>query len=137
MFNDLKPDNLIASLDNSVKLSKSSNHLARLNVNLIDFGFATQYAVRVEESRQMKHIKKHQVKTFRGNMIFSSHNQLCFDSTSRKDDMISLCYLLVYLVRGGSLPHFVEKKGRSYRDLFKEIENVKASYTVEDLCSKE
>ena len=33
-------------------------------------------------------------------MIFASRNQLDFKTTSRRDDLMSLCYLVVYLFNG-------------------------------------
>lgn len=37
-------------------------------------------------------------------MLFASTNQMQFYSTSRRDDIISLAYLLVYLLRDFELP---------------------------------
>ena len=37
--------------------------------------------------------------------MFSTINQLSFLSTSRKDDLVSLCYLLVFLLNEGDVPY--------------------------------
>ena len=69
----------------------------RINVNIIDFGFATPYL----SKGTREHIQKHIIDTYRGNFYFSSINQLRYRSTSRRDDLISLFYLIVYLFSHG------------------------------------
>ena len=71
-------------------------------MRLVDFGFATRYM----DECTGKHIIKQEVQTFRGNMMFSSAYQMDFKTTSRRDDIISLLYLLVYLLNQGSLLGF-------------------------------
>ena len=68
------------------------------NINLIDFGFATKYMINNE------HIKKTKVDIFRGNIMFASLSQLDFNITSRRDDLISLCYMVVYILNKGTIP---------------------------------
>ena len=41
---------------------------------------------------------------FEGNMMFCSENQMRFYKTSRKDDLISFCYMMVTLLNGYDLP---------------------------------
>ena len=84
-YNDLKPEN--------VMITKSSQN--KIRVNLIDFGFADKYT-NISENEQ--------VDFFRGNMLFASIRQLKFYRTSRKDDMISLCYLLIFLLNKSNFP---------------------------------
>lgn len=107
IYNDLKLDNLLVDYKQHLpaKSAANKNAFANASINLVDFGFATKY---VERARSRKkdgnadetvHISKTEVDVFRGNMIFSSTNQLQFYSTSRRDDLIALCYLLIYLVR--------------------------------------
>ena len=70
-----------------------------LEVVLIDFGYFAQITTNgVQEITEMK--------PFRGNMLFSSLNQMEFGSTDAKDDLISLAYLLVYILNDQSLPGF-------------------------------
>jgi hypothetical protein len=47
-----------------------------------------------------QHISKKYNRVFRGNLGFSSHNAFKKISLSRRDDLISLCYLLTYLLDG-------------------------------------
>lgn len=43
------------------------------------------------------------MKVFRGNIMFASPNQLNFRTTSRRDDLISLVYLMIYMLNQGEL----------------------------------
>ena len=70
------------------------------NINIIDFGFATPY---LEEDGTI-HVKKSKLDYFNGNMIFSNVNQLKFHTTSRRDDLISVFYMLVYLLKKCNMP---------------------------------
>jgi serine/threonine protein kinase len=83
IYNDLKPDNILLDF-------KSSN---LDSVNLVDFGFATKYL-----DRRGEHLHEGMLQSFRGNMLTSSTNLMMFKTTSRRDDMISLLYLIIYLL---------------------------------------
>jgi len=113
IYNDLKPDNIL--LDYNLDLDKLSRSGKNLNINVIDFGFSTRNINKTTN----KHIEKSRLDTFRGNMIFASINQLNFCTTSRRDDLISLVYLLMYFLRGGSMPGFdcFEKLGEAKKFL--------------------
>jgi len=50
-----------------------------------------------------KHIRFRGVDTFRGNLRFSSLNSLYFKTTSRRDDLISLCYMMIYAINRGHM----------------------------------
>ena len=83
------------------------NMFKRVPLTLIDFGFATKYVeheIDAEGNKKLAHKPKDVVAVFRGNMLFSSVNQLKFKTTSRRDDLISLCYMLIFLLNGGELP---------------------------------
>jgi len=45
------------------------------------------------------------VSCFRGNLLFSSQSQLDFYNTFPRDDIISLAFLMIFLLRDGSLPN--------------------------------
>lgn len=108
VYNDLKLDNLMT--DYKCKLPKDSmeqNVFVETTLNVVDFGFATKYLheeIDEQGNKQVIHKPKRNVNFFRGNMVFSSVNQLEFMTTSRRDDLISLCYLLVFLINEGNIP---------------------------------
>ena len=62
------------------------------NIVLIDFGL----------SEKIKSTKddKNTTDEFSGNVMFSSPEQMDFKKTTKKDDLISLCYLMFYLLNG-------------------------------------
>ena len=53
-----------------------------------------------------EHLEQVDVDVFQGNIVFSTVDQLNFKSTSRRDDLISLLYILVYLLQQGNVPAF-------------------------------
>ena len=89
IYNDLKLDNIIIGTH-----AVNTTH----QIRLIDFGLATRY---LNETGQ--HIKESYCQHFTGNIALASQNALKFKTVSRRDDMISLAYLLVYMAQG-SLP---------------------------------
>jgi hypothetical protein len=62
---------------------------------MIDFGLAKKYV-----GENGKHNEKQKEKQFQGNMIFASKNAFNLHTLSRRDDLHSLCYLLLYLIDG-------------------------------------
>jgi serine/threonine protein kinase len=98
IYNDLKLDNIMVGFESKIaKEYKEENVLADTSLHLVDFGFATKF---IDKSTGL-HIKEAEVETFRGNMIFGSLNQLNFMTTSRRDDLISLCYMVIYMLNKG------------------------------------
>ena len=69
-------------------------------ISLVDFGFVSS----VVDKHTRQHVEQTEVETFRGNIMFASMNQLNFTSTSRRDDMIAMCYLVIYMLNGAYLP---------------------------------
>jgi serine/threonine protein kinase len=78
----------------------TDNQILLRNIKLIDFGFATKY----RESKTGWHIAKKELSEFRGNIEFSSLNQMNFESPSRRDDLISLFYLLLCILNDFKYP---------------------------------
>ena len=77
-YNDLKPDNIM--LSDSI-------------ATLIDFGLCIKFL-----NDQGLHIaEEEEVSEFKGNIIFATVRQLEFKKPSRKDDLLSLGYMLIYL----------------------------------------
>ena len=68
-------------------------------VNMTSFGYAQMY---LEHSEHIDHLA---VETFKGVMPFASLNQMNYMNTSRRDDLISLVYLMVFLL---NKDHFLD-----------------------------
>ena len=99
-YNDLKLDNLLIGNDDELPGEYTDgNCFDGLSINIVDFGFATRF--RSEDNKTNLPVQN--VKVFRGNIMFASPNQLNFKSTSRRDDLISLVYLMVYILNKGDL----------------------------------
>ena len=65
------------------------------NFSLIDFGLCTEYL-----DKEGNHIIYESKSKFYGNVAFASKHAMNFKSVSRRDDLISLTYLLLYLLLG-------------------------------------
>lgn len=108
IFNDLKMDNILVS-----DPEKPADTLV-----LIDFGLATMF-----RAKDGSHIQKSRSKKFEGNIIFSSLNQMNFMAASRRDDLIGLCYMLVYLLKRGN----VQFSGIKYNEQLQAFKFVKVA----------
>ena len=88
---DLKPDNvLIGSPDMSTDKARK--------LYLIDFGISEKF--KLENGVHRRKIKEPH---FRGNLIFSSINSMFGYTPSRRDDLQSLFYMLIYFMTGKNL----------------------------------
>lgn len=81
IHNDLKLDNII--------IGKNDPH----NIYLIDFGLSCKY-----HEPDGSHVKKQYIEKFSGNFLFSSLNSCRGNNKSRRDDIQSLLYIMVYLL---------------------------------------
>ena len=84
VYNDLRLENI------HVGSTKSE---AKTQIKLSDFSLATSY---LDEAGH--HVAEDLRDTFIGNMSLGSVNAMKFKTPSRRDDFISLCYLLVLMV---------------------------------------
>ena len=81
---DIKPDNFLIGLNDP--------HI----IYLIDFGLSKKY----QSSVTGKHIKFTKLKKFTGTPLFGSVNALMCMEQSRKDDLESIGYMLIYFMKG-------------------------------------
>ena len=87
VHNDLKLENILLG------------HQDTGRFYLIDFGLASPYL-----DEKGEHIKKQQLYKFSGNFLFASLNSCRGNSKSRRDDIESCIYMLVYLINHNKLP---------------------------------
>ena len=113
---DIKPENFLIGINDP--------HI----IYLIDFGLSKKY----KSSKTGKHIKFVDVKKFTGTLRYGSINSLKLKEQSRRDDLESIGYMLIYLIKG-SLPWMgikVINKKESYMNLAK----IKKDIEPEKLC---
>lgn len=91
LYNDLKLNNIVVG--DAAELPDHSRSLHKIRV--IDFGLAQRY-----HDADGNHIQMKKHGTFKGNIIFASKNAFNLLTQSRRDDLISLCYFLLYIIDG-------------------------------------
>ena len=113
---DIKPNNFLVGIqDTSV-------------IYIIDFGFAKKY----RSSRTGKHIHYSKSSYFNGNLVFSSVYTMKGIESSRRDDLESLGYMLIYLYTQ-QLP-WSNLKSSNNLDLTKKIYELKQNIKMKILC---
>ena len=113
---DIKPENFL--------IGNKDPYL----IYLIDFGLSKKY----RSSRTGKHVQFSIPKRMTGTARFSSLNALKGYQVSRRDDLESIAYILIFFMKGGLPWENVEslKKGNKYREIYK----LKVLNTPEKLC---
>ena len=114
---DIKPDNFVMGLDD---LSQY--------VYLLDFGLAKKYRF----SSTLIHYPMVNKKKLIGTARYASINALKGDEQSRRDDLESVGYVLMYLLRG-SLP-WQGLQAKTKEERYKKILKKKIDITSYDLC---
>lgn len=95
---DIKPDNILLGSSNRTRLESST-------IFLIDYGISKKYLDEYGD-----HIPENTIVPFSGNVLFASKNAFMQIEQSRRDDLISLCYFLAFLLNAeltwhGNLKH--------------------------------
>jgi len=114
---DIKPDNFLMGI---------GRHCNKLF--LIDFGLAKKY----RDNRTRQHIPYREDKNLTGTARYASINAHLGIEQSRRDDMESLGYVLMYFNRG-SLP-WQGLKAATKKQKYEKISEKKMSTPVEVLC---
>ncbi|KAI4483038.1 hypothetical protein M0804_008093 [Polistes exclamans] len=114
---DIKPDNFLMGLGKKGNL-----------VYIIDFGLAKKY----RDGRTHKHIPYRENKNLTGTARYASINTHLGIEQSRRDDLESLGYVLMYFNRG-SLP-WQGLKAATKRQKYERISEKKMSTPIEELC---
>jgi serine/threonine protein kinase len=115
----VKPANILIGIGNNAHL-----------VYLVDFSLAKQY----RDPRTRAHIEFHHHSPFIGTPAFASVNSHLGANLGRRDDLESLTYLLIYLLRG-SLPWLDSGTGHADAILEKK-HNILDSYELPDALKK-
>ncbi|CAG7666505.1 unnamed protein product [Allacma fusca] len=114
---DVKPDNFLMGLGKKGNL-----------VYIIDFGLAKKY----RDHRTHQHIPYRENKNLTGTARYASINTHLGKEQSRRDDLESLGYVLMYFNRG-SLP-WQGLKAATKRQKYERISEKKMSTAVDELC---
>lgn len=113
---DIKPENF------AMGIGANSNQ-----VYLIDFGLTVPYM-----NFDKKHMKEREIVPFSGTLRFATINQQRGNNVSRRDDLLSLGYLFVYLIKG-ELP-WMGKECAKYQSNFQDVLAVKLNTPIPMLC---
>jgi len=101
-------------------------------IYLIDFGFSKKY----RSSRTGKHLKFSYINTLIGSVFFSSRYAIRGYELSRRDDLESFGYMILYLAKGGNLPWLkYYNKNINKFDKIDDIAKQKMEITDEKLCT--
>ena len=114
LHRDIKPDNFL--------MGKEDTHI----LYVIDFGLSKNYVERG------KHIKCKDKKKMTGTVRYASINIHDGFEPSRRDDLISIGYMLVYFIKG-NLP-WQGLDATTKEEKYKKIGDVKKQTSIEKLC---
>ena len=113
---DIKPENFLVGNPNTSL------------IYIIDFGLSKKY----RSSRTNKHIKFSNNKLFNGTFNYSSINSMKGIEMTRRDDLESIGYMLIYLIKG-KLP-WSDYLNKALGERFEIIYNIKKNISNEVLC---
>lgn len=125
LHRDLKPDNFVVSSQNGYQ------------IYLIDFGLARRYCQLI--NNRVEHIKQVKMQSFTGTARYASVSAQQQYTTSRRDDLESVGYILVYFLKGRLPWQHVPKanngpNGITAKQRKERILEIKLSTDTADLC---
>ena len=116
---DIKPDNFSIG-------KKNKSHI----IYILDFGLAKKYWSTTHNS----HIPYIEGKKLTGTARYASINALSGCEQSRRDDLESIFYILIYFIKG-RLP-WQGLKADKKEDRYKKIYEIKKNIKIKELCSE-
>lgn len=120
---DIKPDNFVIDFEKGT------------DIYLIDFGLARRYCQTVDN--KYEHVKQVKLQSFTGTARYASINAQEQFTTSRKDDLESLAYILVYFLKSRLPWQQVPKvttNGFTAKQRKERILEIKMSTKISDIC---
>jgi casein kinase 1 len=140
LHRDLKPNNLtwgnfnssyndISNINSTNSLNNTYNKLDIDTIFLIDFGLSCSF---LEGGISPKHYKIKNNLSFVGTLRYASLNSHKGIRQSRRDDLESMIYILIYFLKG-KLP-WQDIKAKQKEERHKMISEIKSKVTVESLC---
>lgn len=114
---DLKPDNLLIDYNNNTNTNQ---------IFLIDYGLAKKYRI------NGKHVEQNTGGKLVGTARYASVNSHEGKELSRRDDLISLAYILIYFLKG-KLP-WQKVKGNTKEDKYNYIYKLKKNLNSSTIC---
>lgn len=96
---------------------------------LIDFGLVSRYL-----DADGNHISNNVPSKFKGSMLFASPNAFRFVETSRRDDLISLIYVMLFLLDLSRLSFINDVDEVTKSQQFEIIKTFKVSAGSKELC---
>mmetsp|Transcript_4623 Transcript_4623/g.6816 ORF Transcript_4623/g.6816 Transcript_4623/m.6816 type:complete len:733 (-) Transcript_4623:34-2232(-) len=115
LHRDLKPDNFLIGRENKAHI-----------IYLVDFGLSKQY-------RDTQHIPYRDKKSLTGTARYASLNNHLGIEQSRRDDLESMGFVVIYLLRG-RLPWQGLQTGGSRAERYKAIADKKSAFGPKRLC---
>ena len=113
------------------KTTKSREH-QKQKVYLIDFGLGTYFI----DQRTGEHVRERRKQVFVGTAGFSSLNSHLLKEQSRRDDLESLAYIMIYLVNG-KLPWHGLPPVKDRHQRYNQITQKKMQTKPEDLITQD
>ncbi|CDW78784.1 ck1 family protein kinase [Stylonychia lemnae] len=117
IHSDIKPDNILIESDDFSDVGSSL-------IYIVDFGISIK-ASEISGSNNISQetgasstVIKRTAPIFKGNIAFSSTNQMMGRQAKRSDDMISLLYLMIYLSEG-RLPWSSQRVSKNQQEAFR------------------
>lgn len=120
---DLKPSNIVYGKFNSI------NSAEKDSIYIIDYGLSKRYI-----NKNNKHFEFFKTGNFVGTLEFTSRTSLNFDRKSRRDDVESIFYILIYLFKG-TLPWSRFKEDLTKLEQYKQTKNCMESIDPKNLLN--